>query len=545
MRQQTYSPDLGDPTTSATNAGGRLSPAQERTIHAWVRRETLPNYLGLGFVCLLFFLLLRHAMIVKAIFRSDPFGAKPMLFGRALPVSYLALMAGAILLAWFLVGLGSLRQILYTRHALLAGTIRQADGVIIWHGNEHLALLSGGPTQLPTWTLDRTVALSPGAYHFFFLPFQYSGWISSDRVEGGWLLSAAPQSAASTGADFAGAPSAASPSPFLQTLAAANGFHADALDANRAGRLTEAQTRTLARTFRHRRGQWVLIGLFFLLGSAGAFSTQGVTWRNGWALVFAAAGALFVLSAIWPGPRASNRDLADSRVVTLEGWVRRIVVIADTSGGGGQTQGPPHDLYYYQIANQRFAVAGVAAYDALDERLPYRLYYLPRTRQLVNLEPIAPPWTQPPAAPTMWSDGHTTPAFPGVPVAPITAAEVSAALGELMQAADPPSGGASTLPGMVVNHFQNATGTAQVMVGMLVGWQENRFFRLFQEGIARRGQPISGLGDDAYFAQNLLLAQKGNVSVTVLVVNQAWGADGARSLATSRQIAAAMVNRLA
>lgn len=447
MRQQTYTADIGDPVTIATNESGRLSPVQERTIRSWIWRETVPHYLSLGFACLLFVLLFRHATLVEAIFRSDPFGTKPMLFGHALPVSYLALLAGAILLAWFLVGLDSLRQILSTRRALLHGTIRQADGVIVWHGSEHLALLSNGSTHLPTWTLDRAVTLSPGAYRFFFLPFRYTGWVSSDRAEGGWLLAAAPQTAARTTAEFAGTPSASSPSPFLQTLAAANGFHADALEANRAGHLTEAQTRTLARTFRQRRWQGLLIGLFFLLGSAAAFSTQGVTWRNGWAFVYAAVGALFILYAVWPGRRASSRDLTDSRVVTVEGWVRRMREHTDRSVIGAQTQGPPHDLFYYQIAGQRFSVAGVAAYDALDERLPYRLYYLPRTKQLVNIEPIAPPWTQPAATPGVWRDEQAAPAFPGVPVAPITAAEVSAALGEPMQAADPPNDGASTMPG--------------------------------------------------------------------------------------------------
>ena len=122
---------------------------------------------------------------------------------------------------------------------------------------------------------------------------------------------------------------------------------------------------------------------------------------------------------------------------------------------------------------------------------------------------------------------------------------MSASLGESMQVADPPSGEANTLPGMVVNHFQNATGTAQVMVGILVGWRENRLFRLFQEGIARRGQVVPGLGDGAYFAQHLLLAQRGDVSVAVLVMNQVWGTNGERSLAAARQIAETMMNRLA
>lgn len=97
---------------------------------------------------------------------------------------------------------------------------------------------------------------------------------------------------------------------------------------------------------------------------------------------------------------------------------------------------------------------------------------------------------------------------------------------------------------MVASHFQSTSGAAQVVVGMLVGWQENRLFRLFQEGIARRGEPVPGLGDDASFAQHLLLVRQGDVSVAVVAVNQAWGGDSARSLAAARQIAAAVVSRL-
>ncbi len=94
-------------------------------------------------------------------------------------------------------------------------------------------------------------------------------------------------------------------------------------------------------------------------------------------------GLLLLLVAIWPFRTAYGRDVAQRKVSVLEGIIRRIRKhdFLDTSQY-------THYHYYYEIQAQRFEVANSAAYDALDERFWYRVYYLPRSHRIVNIEPL-------------------------------------------------------------------------------------------------------------------------------------------------------------
>ena len=57
-------------------------------------------------------------------------------------------------------------------------------------------------------------------------------------------------------------------------------------------------------------------------------------------------------------------------------------LLENIAGGDGTT-----DYYSYDIAGQRFPVSETA-YHALVDGVPYRFYYLPRSKTIVNIEPL-------------------------------------------------------------------------------------------------------------------------------------------------------------
>lgn len=89
-------------------------------------------------------------------------------------------------------------------------------------------------------------------------------------------------------------------------------------------------------------------------------------------------------------------DIAAGQIAVLEGVCRKhherkysFVSAIVSDGDDGYT-----DYYFYRIGNERFSVPE-RAYHALIEGIPYRIYYLPRCKKLINMEPLAPTYGVP------------------------------------------------------------------------------------------------------------------------------------------------------
>ena len=173
----------------------------------------------------------------------------------------------------------------------------------------------------------------------------------------------------------------------------ASSFFPDALEPNRAGDLSDTQRRNLGAMSNFRRRNALttaaLAGAFGLLIAFGASSRTPLVQRQ---LV---AGGAFVVAAFFlvrsiTGNDPLTRDLRESRVESVEGAIgkRRI--------GGGRAR----DTYFLDVGDRAFTVGQRTFHGAPDAGW-VRVYYLPLSRKIVNLERI--PNASP--APDMTRDG--------------------------------------------------------------------------------------------------------------------------------------------
>ena len=164
------------------------------------------------------------------------------------------------------------------------------------------------------------------------------------------------------------------PSPFPQ----------DALEANRAGKLTQAQRVGWRRNDRGLRKTELQFALFItILGLVVWFATgpsKDATLKPligiGCLII---AGFLVVRSFLGADPL--TQDLRSGRVETVEGAITKTSVSAHSRGSSSTS-------YYFTVAGTRVSV-GLAAYQAAPEAGMVRLYYLPHSHHLVNMERIA------------------------------------------------------------------------------------------------------------------------------------------------------------
>jgi hypothetical protein len=163
-------------------------------------------------------------------------------------------------------------------------------------------------------------------------------------------------------------------------------FPAGALEANRAGRLTETQRKNWTGADRDWRGNVRLMAL--VLGLAGVLLVAGIrqtpfpTFTQlllGTVCLILAAYLVYVSTL---GGGALTRDLREGRVEAVEGAISR------EGRGLPVNAGPNPERCYLHIAGKRLA-CGRTAYDAAPQAGIVRAYYLPRSRRLINLERLA------------------------------------------------------------------------------------------------------------------------------------------------------------
>lgn len=160
-------------------------------------------------------------------------------------------------------------------------------------------------------------------------------------------------------------------------------FQAEALDANRRGELTDAQLRGFRKLAWHNRRSALSSAAFLVAGAVlvGFFASPSAspTLRVLIPLICLAIAAFLVLRAI-TGSDALTRDLRQRQVQSVEGAIGKSRI------GGGRAP----DTFFLDVGDKRFKVAA-ATYRAAPEAGYVRLFFLPRSRKIVNLEVLPNP----------------------------------------------------------------------------------------------------------------------------------------------------------
>jgi hypothetical protein len=163
-----------------------------------------------------------------------------------------------------------------------------------------------------------------------------------------------------------------------------NSFQPDALEANRRGELTERQRQGFTALARYSRRNAFSIAAFLVAGGAlvGFFASPDapVTARVLITSIAFTIAAFLVVRAI-VGADALTRDLRESRVESAEGPIGK----RHFSGSGGQS-----GTHFLDVGDRSFKVS-LATYQTAPDMGIVRLYYLPRSRKIVNLERMAGP----------------------------------------------------------------------------------------------------------------------------------------------------------
>lgn len=536
MREQIYSTDLCDPNTVSSNEAGWLTHAQRSAIHSWLLRDSIGSYALIVIIAAGFVIIAFNAGFVHALWGAkDPLSKTYHLGGWSVTIPFLRTFLVVVLLAWLLAMLGRILRIARYRHELLHGRVAQADGVVIWHGSEHLGMVPGASRVTRSWRLPPAEPIQPGSYRFSYLPFDAAMKKNVTYNGIGWLLSAQrlPDGSATTGATMDTTVGAAGfqdgASSYQRVLSSANGFLLDALPANREGRLTDAQMKLFARSTRRLFLGALVLALVFIVAGGIPLLTHGLRAAGAWQIPVVAIGAFLLFRALWPYRRSRAADLSAGALATIEGYVRRVSHTTYFEHGESTT-------YYYDINRMRFQVAGRAAYEALDESLRYRVYYLPHTKQLINIEPVAGGSGAPNP------DGAFANASPGL--APrnlsllIAPEEVAEVMGMAVGAPEPRGNGE-----MSTCVYPSAGGN--VMIGYMLGDAGVKVFEMRKKIAQRTGrlQPLPGTGDEAFFDGMMVAARAGTACVAVVLTDKSpFG--GAGRVAQEQRLAQLALSRL-
>jgi hypothetical protein len=230
--------------------------------------------------------------------------------------------------------------------------VEPLEGKVVWEQYQYVARYA--KCRLKPIYRSAPLELPPGNYNFWVL--EGTRWLLSAESIGGQEDQQAE---------------------LLRALAQANGFHSNALDSNREGRLTLQQGLRLLLSR--------LIPLTLLLAFVFVVSAFAVGLMAAWLrdttipfgvvlfVLFAMAGSAWLM---WRFFIPYMLDVFTRQVLIAEGFGRRDKI----EDGEGAT-------YHYLVGNLRFIVSG-SAYNALIEGIRYRVYYTPRTKKLVNIEPL-------------------------------------------------------------------------------------------------------------------------------------------------------------
>jgi hypothetical protein len=157
----------------------------------------------------------------------------------------------------------------------------------------------------------------------------------------------------------------------------------EALEANQRGELSADQLRGFRALSRYTRRNTLTIGMYFVAGAfiVGFFATNGSPAVRFSVTVLCLAVAAWLVVRSITGSDRLTRDLRDVKVQSVEGAIGK-------SRLGGKTS-----TYFLEVGNESFTVSP-ATFDTAPAAGIVRLYFLPRSRKIVNLERlpnVAPP----------------------------------------------------------------------------------------------------------------------------------------------------------
>ena len=165
-------------------------------------------------------------------------------------------------------------------------------------------------------------------------------------------------------------------------------FDEQELELNRIGKLSEAQRKFLRKGYRFTLiAMGVLAVLMFGLAVGVAFgdvlsdTLRSSERRTQAAIFFAVLGLACVLVAWWQG-RKQFGDARAGLAAMIEGKITIVNAVWLTGVYGG-SQRP-----YLKVQDQTFLLVGGVSTLRKQEGTPYRVYYAPRTKQIVSMERV-------------------------------------------------------------------------------------------------------------------------------------------------------------
>ena len=162
-----------------------------------------------------------------------------------------------------------------------------------------------------------------------------------------------------------------------ERLAAVNKFDINALMLNRQGTLAPSQMKIV-----YRRVKW--LGFIFLAlvgGGIYRYIKLGLP-EDGFIT------AIYILMTGYLGYAffTALHNASEKKVESMDGTGFSVYTTSRDSDTGRRST-----THYYEISNTRFMIYSEAAYHALINELKYRVYYLPKSKELVNIEALQPP----------------------------------------------------------------------------------------------------------------------------------------------------------
>jgi len=235
---------------------------------------------------------------------------------------------------------------IFPRDDIENGQVESVIGKVIWTGRRYRMVSDS--RKLKSLRHGRTLP-PPGDYRFYCLP------------ESGLVLMA----------EELGLMSASQPKDLLlDALARANHFSMEDLEANRTGSLSGRQEVRLFGLVSF----WVALLAAFLLISIFAVQRQTM---GGNTLVYLLLGIMAVIAFVRIGWRSVSLiwDIWGAKADHMDGRVTRHIHHARNTR-----------YYTYQLSGMKFRVS-MSAYNALLEGREYRVYFAPRSKRLVAIEP--------------------------------------------------------------------------------------------------------------------------------------------------------------
>jgi len=328
--------DIPTPQNFEANQRGRLTPGQQTALEQAAKKQRSQVAIWVLTFSILFVL---FGLLFWAIARDS---------GTSL-LQYVILSGGAIA-----VGLGIFAFFLFPDISLLLagedlqnGGVEAALGKVAWTGRRYR--LSSDSRELKTLRSGVTVP-PPGEYRFYCL--SHSGLVIM---------------AEALGSDFA----RPSKDLLLDALVRANHFSMADLDVNRQGSLSGLQVLKLMAYAGWQAIMFLASALAGYLVLRDLPSGEDQLWAGlsgALVVILALIAAWNILGAVW--------DILTGKATHTEGIVTRHEHRTRNSRS-----------YSYQINQHKFKVSHIA-YNALIDGREYRVYFAPRSKRLLGIEPF-------------------------------------------------------------------------------------------------------------------------------------------------------------